>query len=124
MVVVCKVGLRKIQCRPACAYKKQKSKNSADQTPLRISRNRHINQKGNHEKSVKQSQPIGKLVSYPVIHVVSISAKFDTCPVGGLNGTLVEDKIRTFLGDCDDFSFIHKCPIWTHDSTSAKFSTN
>jgi hypothetical protein len=27
----------------------------------------------------------------------------------GLNGTLVEDKMRTFKGECEHFSF-NKCP--------------
>jgi hypothetical protein len=39
------------------------------------------------------------------------------------NGTLVEDKIRRFKGECAHFSF-NKCPIYTHDGASAKFSTN
>ncbi len=42
-------------------------------------------------------------------------------PSLGLNGTLVEDKMRTFLGECEHFSF-NKCPIYTHDGASAKFS--
>ena len=28
-----------------------------------------------------------------------------------------------FLGECEHFSF-NKCPIYTHDGASAKFSTN
>ncbi len=31
--------------------------------------------------------------------------------------------MRTFFSECDDFS-LNKCPIWTHDSATAKFSTN
>ncbi len=40
-----------------------------------------------------------------------------------VNGTLVEDKMRRFKGECAYFSF-NKCPIYTHDGASAKFSTN
>ena len=39
------------------------------------------------------------------------------------NGTLVEDKMRGFKGECAHFSF-NKYPIYTHDGASAKFSTN
>jgi hypothetical protein len=31
--------------------------------------------------------------------------------------------MRRFKGECEHFRF-NKCPIYTHDSTSAKFSTN
>ncbi len=37
--------------------------------------------------------------------------------------TLIEDKMRIFEGECADFSF-NKCPIYTRDGASAKFSTN
>jgi hypothetical protein len=40
-----------------------------------------------------------------------------------VNGTLVEDKMRYFQDECAQFSF-NKCPIYTHDGASAKFSTN
>jgi hypothetical protein len=40
-----------------------------------------------------------------------------------VNGTLVEDKMRRFKGECAHFS-LNKCPIYTHDGASAKFSTN
>jgi hypothetical protein len=40
-----------------------------------------------------------------------------------VNGTLVEDKMRGFKGECAHFSFI-TYPIYTHDGASAKFSTN
>ncbi len=40
-----------------------------------------------------------------------------------VNGTLVEDKMRRFKGECEHFSF-NKCPIYTHDGASANFSTN
>jgi hypothetical protein len=39
-----------------------------------------------------------------------------------VNGTLVEDKMRRFKGESAHFSF-NKCPIYTHDGASAKFST-
>ncbi len=40
-----------------------------------------------------------------------------------VNGTLVEDKMRRFKGECAHFSF-NKCSIYTHDGASAKFNTN
>jgi hypothetical protein len=40
-----------------------------------------------------------------------------------VNGTLVEDKMRRFKGECAHFNF-KKCPIYTHDDASNKFSTN
>ncbi len=40
-----------------------------------------------------------------------------------VNGTLVEDKMRRFNCECEHFRF-NKCPIYTHDGASAKFSTN
>ncbi len=42
-----------------------------------------------------------------------------------VNRTLVEEKKRRFKGECavcPYFSF-KKCPIYTHDGASAKFST-
>ncbi len=39
-----------------------------------------------------------------------------------VNGTLAEDKMRRFRGECASFSF-NKCPIYIHDGASAKFST-
>jgi hypothetical protein len=39
-----------------------------------------------------------------------------------VNGTLVEDKMRGFKGECAQFSF-NKCPIYIHDGASTKFST-
>ncbi len=60
-----------------------------------------------------------------VIRFVWVSAKFGTCTVVSVNGTLVEDKMRRFKGEGAQFSF-NKCPIDTHDGASAKFkfSTN
>ncbi len=52
-----------------------------------------------------------------------VSAKFGTCTVVSVNGTLVEDKMRRFKGECAHFIF-NKCPIYTHDSANVKFSTN
>jgi hypothetical protein len=40
-----------------------------------------------------------------------------------VNGTIVEDKMRRFKGECAHFSF-KKCPIYTYDGASVKFSTN
>jgi hypothetical protein len=40
-----------------------------------------------------------------------------------INGTLVEDKMRRFKGECPHFSF-NKCPIYTHDGAGAELSTN
>ncbi len=40
-----------------------------------------------------------------------------------INGTLVEDKMRRFEGECAYFSS-NTCLIYTHDGASAKFSTN
>ncbi len=54
---------------------------------------------------------------------VSYSAKFGTCTVVSVNGTLVEDKMRSIKGEFENFSF-NKCPIYTHDGASAKFNTN
>ncbi len=56
-----------------------------------------------------------------------MSDKFGTGTVS-VNGTLVEAKKRTFTlesshFECALFSF-NKCPIYTHDGASAKFSTN
>ncbi len=39
------------------------------------------------------------------------------------NGTLAEDKMRRFKGDCVHFSF-NKRPINIHDGASYKYSTN
>jgi hypothetical protein len=60
---------------------------------------------------------------HTVIYFVSTYAKFVACTVVSLNGTLVEDKMRIFEGECADFIF-NKCPLYTHDGASAKFSTN
>ncbi len=40
-----------------------------------------------------------------------------------VNGTLVEDTMRTFKGECSQFSFT-KCLIYTHGGASAKSITN
>jgi hypothetical protein len=63
------------------------------------------------------------IICYTVIRFVWVSAKFDTCTVVSVNGTLVEDKMRRLKSECTHFSY-HKCPIFTHDGASAKFSTN
>jgi hypothetical protein len=40
-----------------------------------------------------------------------------------INGTLVEDKMRRFKGECAHFRF-NKCLFYTYDGVSDKFSTN
>ncbi len=60
---------------------------------------------------------------YTVIRFLWLSAKFSTCTVVRVNGTLVEYKMCRFKGECEHFRF-NKCPIYTHDGASAKFSTN
>ncbi len=40
-----------------------------------------------------------------------------------VKGTLIEDKMRRFKGECAQFSF-NKCLIYIHDGASFKFSTN
>ncbi len=52
-----------------------------------------------------------KLLNYTAIRFVSSSAKFGICTAVGLNGTLVEDKIRGSLGECEHFS-LNKCHIY------------
>jgi hypothetical protein len=39
------------------------------------------------------------------------------------NGTLVEDQMRRFKGECAHFSF-NNCSVYTHVGASAKFSIN
>ncbi len=58
-----------------------------------------------------------------VIRFVSASAKFGTCTAVSVNGTLVEDKFVNPRGECTHFIF-NKCPIYTHEGASVKFSTN
>jgi hypothetical protein len=60
---------------------------------------------------------------HTVIRFVWFSAKYGTCTVVSINGTLFEDKMRSFNGECTNFS-LNKCLIYTHVSASAKFSTN
>ncbi len=61
--------------------------------------------------------------SYTVIRFMWVSAKFGTCTVESVNGTFVAAKMCTFTLESTHFIFI-KCPIYTHDSERAKFSTN
>ncbi len=65
--------------------------------------------------------PCEALVFYTVILFDSTSAKFGTFTVASVNGTLVEDKMRRIKGECAHFS-LKKCPLYTHNSTSAKCS--
>ncbi len=56
-----------------------------------------------------------------VIRFLWVSAKFGTCTVVSVNGTLVEDKLCTFTLESTNFIF-NLYPIYTHDGASAKFS--
>jgi hypothetical protein len=77
----------------------------------------------NHHNSVCE-HGVGSLIySYTVNRFLRVSSKFGTCTVVRVYGTLVEDKMRKFKGECAHFSF-SKCPIYTHDGASANFSTN
>jgi hypothetical protein len=60
-------------------------------------------------------------LTYTVIRFFSASAKFGTCTVENINGTLVEDKMRAFKGKCAHFS-LNKGPFYTDESASAKFT--
>jgi hypothetical protein len=60
---------------------------------------------------------------YIVIRFVWVSGKFVTCNVVSVKETLVEAKMRIFTLESTHFIF-NKCPIYTHDGASAKFSTN
>ncbi len=60
---------------------------------------------------------------HKVIRFVLVSAKFGTCTVESVNGTLVAAKMCTFTLKSTHFIF-NKCPLYTQDSASAKISTN
>ncbi len=60
---------------------------------------------------------------YTVIRFVWVSATFGTWTVVSVNGTLVEEKIRRFKGECAHFC-VKNCFIYTHDGANVKFSTN
>ncbi len=62
-------------------------------------------------------------LEYTVNRFVGVSAKFGTCTVVSVNGTLVKSKNRRFNDECAHLLF-NKCPIYTHNGASAKFSTN
>ncbi len=59
---------------------------------------------------------------YTLVRFLWVSDKFGTCTIVRVNGTLVEDKMRRFKGECEHFILI-KGPIYTHDGASVKFST-
>ncbi len=63
------------------------------------------------------------MFNYTVIRFLRVSAKFGTCTVVSVNGTLVEAKICTFILESTHFIF-NKCLIYILDGASAKFSTN
>jgi hypothetical protein len=50
-------------------------------------------------------------------------AKFGTCTVESVNGTVVAAKMCTFTLESTHFIF-NKCLLYTHDSASAKISIN
>jgi hypothetical protein len=58
-----------------------------------------------------------------VIRFLRVSSKFGTCTVVSVYGTLVENKMRRFKGECANFIF-SKCHTYTYDGASANFSTN
>ncbi len=62
-------------------------------------------------------------VTYTAIRFLWVSAKFGTCIVMSVKGTLVEAKMCTFTLESTHFLF-NKYPIYIHDGASAKFSTN
>ncbi len=61
-------------------------------------------------------------MGYTVILFDSTRTKFGIFTVVSVKGTLVEDKMRRFKGECAHFSF-KKCPVYTHGASSI-FSTN
>jgi hypothetical protein len=58
-----------------------------------------------------------------VIRFEWVSAKFGTCTVVSVSGTLVEAQMCVFALESTHF-FCNKCPIYKHDGASNKFSTN
>jgi hypothetical protein len=60
---------------------------------------------------------------FTVIVFSWVSAKFGPCIVVSVNGTLVEAKMCAFTLESTHFIF-NKCPFYTHDGASVKFSTN
>ncbi len=80
------------------------------------------------ELTTRSSTPILILIrttmkAYTVIRFVWVSAKIGICTVVSVNGTLVENKIGRFQGECAHFIF-NKCPTYINDGASAKFSIN
>jgi hypothetical protein len=60
-----------------------------------------------------------KLFPHTFTRFVWVSAKFGTCTVVSVNGTLVEAKMCIITLESTHFIF-NKCPIYTHDGASAK----
>jgi hypothetical protein len=60
---------------------------------------------------------------YTVIRFMRVSAKFDTCTAVRVNGTIVDAKCAHSPLNLGNFIF-NKCPIYTHDGASAKFSSS
>ncbi len=75
------------------------------------------------DKGKVVDRQVHKVLIYTVIRFLWVSAKYGTCTVVSVNGTQVEDKMRTFKGECAQFR-VNRCPVYTHDVASAKFSTN
>ncbi len=62
------------------------------------------------------------VLGHNVIRFLWVSAKFGSCTVVSVNETL-EAKMCTFTLESTHFIF-NKCPIYTHEGASAKFSAN
>ncbi len=63
--------------------------------------------------TIRRLMPFRRRYNYTTV-------KFCTCTVVSVNGTVVEDKMRRLGVNVHIFN---KCPIYTHDGASAKFST-
>jgi hypothetical protein len=72
----------------------------------------HTNSFGRDCSAASCSTPAtGIQTMYTLLSIsCKVSAKFDTCTVVGINGTLVEDKMFTFAQECTHFIFT-KSPI-------------
>jgi hypothetical protein len=66
---------------------------------------RHKNQEIGQQSSLNRAHSTVYSVSSPLVQ-----KKFGICTIVGLSGTLVDDKMRTFKGECEHFSF-NKSPI-------------
>ncbi len=57
-----------------------------------------------------------------MVRFLWVGAGFGACTVVGVGGTLVEEKMRGFKGECAHFGF-NECPICTRDCAGAEFGT-